>query len=211
MEHTLKLKIKNNNNENSQTFEIVHPSEKEILDLLTDYNKNNRQSQGKVLTDYLKEQGVKTKPLARDNFQLMNFEYDAGNNILTTFYSVEVALSISNRYLFIQDCEDGFDYTFYDADFKSIDGGIYEADENVPMETAIKYLLEDNRLPWQLATQIDSSMLLEQVDRAEGICLEPIEQPPTKQSIIHSLTQEIQSITISKKELISKTHDLTDR
>lgn len=41
-------------------------------------------------------------------------------------YPRELAYRINNKYLAIHDCNDGFDYTFYDKNYNLLDGGIYD-------------------------------------------------------------------------------------
>lgn len=38
----------------------------------------------------------------------------------------ELALQVGDKYLAIQKCDDGYDYTFYDAAFHGLDGGAVE-------------------------------------------------------------------------------------
>src|SRR5699024_8449513 len=55
---------------------------------------------------------------------------------------LEVAYSLvgMNQYFFIQSTDGGYDYTFYDADYREIDGGIYE-NEDVSEQEVIEDIL----------------------------------------------------------------------
>lgn len=55
---------------------------------------------------------------------------------------LEAAFSLvgMNQYFFIQSTDGGYDYTFYDADYREIDGGIYEK-EDVSEQEAIEDIL----------------------------------------------------------------------
>ncbi len=44
------------------------------------------------------------------------------------------------QYFFIESTDGGYDYTFYDADYREIDGGIYE-NEDVSEQEAIEDIL----------------------------------------------------------------------
>ena len=54
----------------------------------------------------------------------------------------ELAYEVDERYFAIQVTEEGYDYSFYDEDFRLIDGGVYENDE-ISIEEAAKELLEE--------------------------------------------------------------------
>lgn len=41
----------------------------------------------------------------------------------------ELAFSIADRYIYIQDATEGYDYTIYDSDFTELDGGVYDNPE----------------------------------------------------------------------------------
>ena len=54
----------------------------------------------------------------------------------------ELAYEVGERYFAIQRTEEGYDYSFYDEDFRLMDGGVYENDE-ISIEEAAEELLED--------------------------------------------------------------------
>ena len=51
------------------------------------------------------------------------------------FMESEMAFSIADRYIYIQDATEGYDYTIYDSDFTELDGGVYDDPENSIYET----------------------------------------------------------------------------
>ena len=55
----------------------------------------------------------------------------------------ELAYEVGERYFAIQRTEEGYDYSFYDEDFRLMDGGVYENDE-IPIEEAVEELEEAN-------------------------------------------------------------------
>ena len=66
----------------------------------------------------------------------------------------ELAYEVGERYFAIQRTEEGYDYSFYDEDFRLMDGGIYENDE-ISIEEAAEELFGRRRLdgrthPWGL-------------------------------------------------------------
>ena len=54
----------------------------------------------------------------------------------------ELAYEVGERYFAIQRTEGGYDYSFYDEDFRLMDGGVYENGE-ISIEEAAEELLED--------------------------------------------------------------------
>lgn len=54
----------------------------------------------------------------------------------------EMAVSIADRYISIQTCTDGYDYTIYDAEFKELDGGVYD-DPDISIHVALNELVSD--------------------------------------------------------------------
>ena len=55
----------------------------------------------------------------------------------------ELSYAVGERYFAIQRTEEGYDYSFYDEDFRLMDGGVYENDE-IPIEEAVEELEEAN-------------------------------------------------------------------
>lgn len=45
----------------------------------------------------------------------------------TIYMESEMVFSVGNRYIYIQDATEGYDYTIYGLDMKEIDGGVYDA------------------------------------------------------------------------------------
>ena len=61
------------------------------------------------------------------------------------FMESELAFSIADRYIYIQDATEGYDYTIYDSDFTELDGGVYDNPENSIYETLDK-IVKDLRM-----------------------------------------------------------------
>lgn len=57
----------------------------------------------------------------------------------------ELAFSIADRYIYIQDATEGYDYTIYDSDFTELDGGVYDDPENSIYE-ALDEIVEDLKM-----------------------------------------------------------------
>ena len=80
----------------------------------------------------------------------------------------EVGLSIDggSRYLAIQTCDSGYDYTFFNQDFQELDGGQLDNPE-FSMSRAIYELLSDERLQEAKLEALDYAFLVEQAEAAE--------------------------------------------
>ena len=54
----------------------------------------------------------------------------------------QMAFSIKDKYVSIQTCTEGYDYSVFDADYKLIDGGVYD-NPDISIHAALKDVLED--------------------------------------------------------------------
>ena len=104
---------------------------------------------------------------------------DASNRAV--FYldnrDLEAAYSLAgmNQYFFIQSTDGGYDYTFYDADFHEIDGGIYE-NEDVSEQEAIEDILSGEAGGKTVTYKVmDVEAFLEQTERAQESVMEQTE------------------------------------
>lgn len=80
----------------------------------------------------------------------------------------EVGLSIDGglRYLAIQTCDSGYDYTFFNQDFQELDGGQLDNPE-FSMSRAISELLSDENLQGAKLETLDYAFLAERAETAE--------------------------------------------
>jgi len=85
----------------------------------------------------------------------------------------ELAYQVGERYFAIQVTEEGYDYSFYDEEFRLMDGGVYENDE-VSIEEAADELLEEEG--WtEERVQGDYDQLMEKVEEMDEIVLAEIQ------------------------------------
>ena len=85
----------------------------------------------------------------------------------------ELAYQVGERYFAIQVTEEGYDYSFYDEEFRLMDGGVYENDE-ISIEEATDEILEEEgwteeRVPG------DYEQLMEKVEEMDEIVLAEIQ------------------------------------
>ena len=80
----------------------------------------------------------------------------------------QAAYEFADRYLMIHECDEGYDYTFYDKNYKEMDGGVYD-DPNVTLEQAVHIILTDDPFPDMERTVVDYEALAEKVDVANAI------------------------------------------
>lgn len=109
----------------------------------------------KAIIEYLEEKGIAKKQEISNASLFEEAEREAAYQIETT-----------GHFFFIQETEEGYDYTFYDQEFHELDGGIYDNFDVTPQEAAKELLLEEGE-DLTSCRKIDSEMLQEQVERAE--------------------------------------------
>ena len=85
----------------------------------------------------------------------------------------ELAYEVGERYFAIQRTEEGYDYSFYDEDFRLMDGGVYENDEN-SIEEAAEELLEDEGWTGE-RIRGDYDQLMEKVEEMDEIVMAEIQ------------------------------------
>ena len=86
----------------------------------------------------------------------------------------ELAYEVGERYFAIQRTEEGYDYSFYDEDFRLMDGGIYENDES-SIEEAAEELLEDEGWTGE-RIRGDYDQLMEKVEEMDEVVMAEIQK-----------------------------------
>lgn len=88
----------------------------------------------------------------RDGKEAAFFEVPVGaierarNTEFQGYEPEEMAVAIGDRFIGIQKVEDGFDYTIYDADYKELDGGVYD-NPNITIQKALDEIVADLKEP----------------------------------------------------------------
>ena len=85
----------------------------------------------------------------------------------------ELAYEVGERYFAIQRTEEGYDYSFYDEDFRLMDGGVYENDE-ISIEEAAEELLEDEGWTGE-RIRGDYDQLMEKVEEMDEVVMAEIQ------------------------------------
>ena len=75
------------------------------------------------------------------------------------------ACETGKGYFAIQETEGGYDYTFYDQDYKALDGGVYE-NPDVPIWEAAEGVLADEGIPSDEIETVGYDWLMERTERA---------------------------------------------
>ena len=86
----------------------------------------------------------------------------------------ELAYEVGERYFAIQRTEEGYDYSFYDEDFRLMDGGVYENDE-ISIEEAAEELLEDEGWTGE-RIRGDYDQLMEKVEEMDEVVMVEIQK-----------------------------------
>ncbi len=79
----------------------------------------------------------------------------------------EVAYRIEDQYFAIQVATEGYDYSFYDKEYKLIDGGILD-NPDISMREAVQEVLEDEGLDQLERIPVDYDELLEKAEEVEA-------------------------------------------
>ena len=75
------------------------------------------------------------------------------------------ACETGKGYFAIQETEGGYDYTFYDQDYKALDGGVYE-NPGVPIWEAAEEILAEEGIPSEEMVTVGYDWLMEKTERA---------------------------------------------
>ena len=86
----------------------------------------------------------------------------------------ELAYEVGERYFAIQTTEEGYDYSFYDEDFRLMDGGVHENDE-ISIEEAAEELLEEEGWTGERIRR-DYDQLMEKVEEMDEVVMAEIQK-----------------------------------
>ena len=86
----------------------------------------------------------------------------------------ELAYQVGERYFLIQTTEEGYDYSFYDENFRLMDGGVYENDE-ISIEEAAEELLEEEGWTGE-RIRGDYDQLMEKVEEMDEVVMAEIQK-----------------------------------
>ena len=82
----------------------------------------------------------------------------------------QMAFSINDKFVSIQTCDDGYDYSIFDADYRLLDGGVYD-NPDISIHAALKDILEDigvterdERIPVDYEELIEKGEAVEQAE-----------------------------------------------
>ena len=111
-------------------------------------------------------------------------------------WDTEAAYQIpsTKQYFFIQTTEEGYDYTFYDQNFRDLDGGVYE-NPNISMKDAMEEILEEEGIESTTCKVIDCAKFQEKVEQAEH--LTPTSERDQKEQALNGQSrQEIEETVL---------------
>lgn len=87
---------------------------------------------------------------------------------MCTFYMQQpLAYELEGGFFYIQTCDDGYDYTCYDENYREIDGGQFD-DSELMIDEAAKELMEEY-FPHSSYELISAEDLMEKVEELEKI------------------------------------------
>lgn len=83
-------------------------------------------------------------------------------------HDIQLAFEVKDRYFVIQNTDEGYDYTFYDFQYKEIDGGVYD-NPDLKITEAIEEILSDEGLSFADCHVINHDDFMEEVEQANAI------------------------------------------
>ena len=100
----------------------------------------------------------------------------------------EVAYRIGDQYFSIQVATEGYDYSFYDKEYKLMDGGILD-DPDISMRQAIQDILEDEGLDQLERIPVDYDELQEKAEEVEAEILQEARSQRKRVPVISEHTE----------------------
>ena len=108
----------------------------------------------------------------------------------------QMAFSIKDKYVSIQTCTEGYDYSVFDADYRLIDGGVYD-NPDTSIYAALKDVLEDFGLSEQdKRIPVDYEELMEKTEAVE------------REQLIESIRAEVPEADSVVADFKAKTEEL---
>lgn len=113
----------------------------------------------------------------------------------------EVAYRIGDQYFAIQVATEGYDYSFYDKEYKLMDGGILD-NPDISMREAIQDILEDERLDQLERIPVDYDELQEKAEEVEAEILQETRSQRKRVPVIsHHTEAEARLNGMSRSEI----------
>lgn len=125
----------------------------------------------------------------------------------------EMAFSVGDRFVSIQNCTDGYDYSIFLADYTLFDGGVYD-NPDISIHAALKDILEDMGVSEQeKLIPVDYEELMEKTEAAEQAKIQEAVQ--AKQTVsdfkakTNEMFHEIGGLNVEDMEMTAMAHILT--
>lgn len=100
----------------------------------------------------------------------------------------EVAYQVGDQYFAIQVATEGYDYSFYDKEYKLMDGGILD-DPDISMREAVQEILEDEGLDQLERIPVDYDELQEKAEEVEAEILQEARSQRKRVPVISDHTE----------------------
>lgn len=100
----------------------------------------------------------------------------------------ELAYRIGDQYFVIQVATEGYDYSFYDKEYKLMDGGILD-NQDISMREAVQDILEDEGLDQLERIPVDYDELQEKAEEVEAEILQEARSQRKRVSVISEHTE----------------------
>lgn len=102
----------------------------------------------------------------------------------------EIAVKVADRYISIQECDDGWDYSIYDTGYRLLDGGVYD-DPELSIREVFDDIFEDILKDPHLKGRVESGLSYVEVDFEKLVSkADEAEESETSRKIIESFKEK---------------------
>lgn len=127
-----------------------------------------------VSSYYVDRFGFKELPYFVENIEQISIDQNNMQNDMPEPEPDELAFSLDDKnFISIQTCDDGYDYSIYDSDYKLIDGGVYD-DPDISIHSVLNILVEEYCPGTKVIEPVDFYELNERAEEIEMIRLQDI-------------------------------------
>ena len=121
----------------------------------------------------------------------------------------QLAFSAGDKFVSIQICDDGYDYSIFNADYTLFDGGVYD-DTEISIHAALKEVLEDIGVKDQKElVPVDYDELMEKTEAAEQAQIQANNIVSDFKAKTNEMFHEISGLNAEDMEMTARAHILS--
>ena len=159
---------------NDSSYLHLRENDQGFMYALFDKESKGKMCDGQIDWTELEDSPIGNPLTAARNYAFSDIGIDAETvtrvsmDILESFMDEQMAWKVGrDNYLILQTCDDGWDYTLYDKDFKEVDGGQLDMPE-LSMQEARSEILQDFELDKKDLVVVDYDEVAERAEMMEA-------------------------------------------